>query len=178
MAVVILLLGLQNLAAPEARAEASNCTCCDNNQSPQVCTSVGCVCCPDQCTCPQGQQSQLTSDVACATTECNQTCAPAPTAPTGPQTQPFQTYSLSNPLKAATAPELIGRFVNMFIGVVGSFALLMFVYGGLTLLTSRGNPEQVQKGKRIFTWAVIGLVVIFTAYIILANVFKIIGATD
>ncbi len=98
--------------------------------------------------------------------------------PAASSTTPFQTYSLSNPLKAGTAPELIGRFVSMFIGVAGSFALLMFIYGGLVLLTSRGNPEQVQKGKNIFIWATIGLVVIFTSYIVLRNVFQIIGAND
>lgn len=93
-------------------------------------------------------------------------------------TQPFTTYSLQNPLKAETPAELIGRFVKIFTGVVGSFCLLMFIYGGLTLLTSRGNPEQVQKGKQIFTWAIIGMIVIFTAYMVLTNIFKVIGAND
>jgi len=96
-------------------------------------------------------------------------------AAAGPQPA---SYTLSNPLRAGNPAELVGRIVSMFIGVVGSFALLMFVYGGLTLLTSRGNPEQVQKGKKIFIWAVIGLTVIFTAYIVLRNIFHIIGASD
>lgn len=87
-------------------------------------------------------------------------------------------YTLSNPLKASTPPELIGRVILIFTGVVGSFAMLMFIYGGLTLLTSRGNPEQIQKGRNIFTWAVIGLVVVFTSYVVLRNVLRVIGASD
>jgi len=90
----------------------------------------------------------------------------------------YQTYSLTNPLKAQTIPQFIGRGTTIFTGIVGSIALLMFIYGGLLMLTSRGNSEQIQKGKNIFIWATIGLVVIFTAYIVLRNVFKVIGAND
>lgn len=104
--------------------------------------------------------------------------APAAGGGAASTTSAFTTYSLQNPLKAETPAELIGRFVKIFTGVVGSFCLLMFIYGGLTLLTSRGNPEQVQKGKQIFTWAIIGMIVIFTAYMVLTNLFKVIGAND
>lgn len=96
---------------------------------------------------------------------------------TTPTVQPFQTYSIEPPIEA-NAPQIVGRFVNMIIGVTGSVALFMFAYGGFVWLTSRGNPEQVQKGKNVFIWATIGLVIIFSSYMILTNVFKVIGATD
>jgi hypothetical protein len=89
--------------------------------------------------------------------------------------QPFQTYSIEAPIEA-NVPQVIGRFINMIIGVTGSIALLMFAYGGFTWLTSRGNPEQIQKGKNVFIWATIGLIIIFSSYIILKNVFRVIGA--
>lgn len=43
-------------------------------------------------------------------------------------------------------------------------ALLMFVYGGLTWMTSSGSQERVKKGKEIIIWSAIGLIVIFGAY--------------
>ncbi|MCK4554059.1 hypothetical protein KAU19_03790 [Candidatus Parcubacteria bacterium] len=73
--------------------------------------------------------------------------------------------SLDNPLGTGTTPQaLIGRIINAVLGIVGSIALAMFIYGGFTWMTSSGNSEKVQKGKDILIWAAIGLVVIFASY--------------
>ncbi len=71
---------------------------------------------------------------------------------------------LTNPLKANTPPELIGQIINALLGGVGTLALVMFIYGGLTWMTSSGSQEKVKKGKDIVVWAAIGLVVVFSAY--------------
>jgi len=72
---------------------------------------------------------------------------------------------LQNPLGSITSPQaLIGRIIDSVLGVVGSIALLMFVYGGLTWMTSSGNDEKVKKGRDIILWSAIGLVVIFMSY--------------
>lgn len=72
--------------------------------------------------------------------------------------------SLENPIEAETPQEFIGNILNAVLGVVGSLALLMFVYGGLVWMTAAGNADKVQKGKSILTWAALGLVIIFTSY--------------
>lgn len=72
---------------------------------------------------------------------------------------------LTNPLGITSIPELVGRIIKAALGIVGSIALLMFIYGGFTLLTSSGNDKMVQKGKNIIVWATIGLVVIFVSYV-------------
>lgn len=81
----------------------------------------------------------------------------------GGKTEPV---SLSNPLgEGEVAPEaIIGNVINAVLGIVGSLALLMFIYGGLVWMTSSGNSEKVQKGKNILVWATLGLVVIFASY--------------
>ena len=71
---------------------------------------------------------------------------------------------LQNPLNVDSPQALIGQIINSVLGVVGSIALLMFVYGGITWMTSAGNPEKVKSGRDIIVWSVIGLVVIFSAY--------------
>lgn len=53
---------------------------------------------------------------------------------------------------------------KLILGITGSLALLMFVYGGFTWLISSGNREMVQKGKNILIAAVIGIVIVFAAY--------------
>ena len=60
--------------------------------------------------------------------------------------------------------ELIGRIIHAALGIVGSIALAMFIYGGFTWMTAAGNSEKVQKGKDVLIWATLGLVIIFSAY--------------
>jgi len=71
---------------------------------------------------------------------------------------------LTNPLPTKNIPELIGIIIKAVMGIVGSIALLMFIYGGFLWLTSAGNTEKIQKGKQVVVWAVIGLAIIFLSY--------------
>jgi len=86
------------------------------------------------------------------------------------------TVRLNNPLATEGQPNptpqlLIGRIISAVLGLVGSLALLMFIYGGFTWMTAAGNSEKVEKGKNIIIWAVIGLAVIFTSYAVVKFVF-------
>lgn len=72
--------------------------------------------------------------------------------------------SLENPLPIDTLPELIGYAIRALLGIIGSFALAVFVYGGFLWMTAAGNTERIQKGKNTLTWAAIGLAVIFLSY--------------
>ncbi len=119
-----------------------------------------------------------TCSMSCARLEGSPATFGGQEATKGQVTQPFKQYSLQNPLAAQSVPDLIGRVARILMGLVGTFALLMFVYGSFLWLTSQGNTEQVQKGKQVFTWAVIGLIVVFSAYIVLRQVFSTIGASD
>ncbi len=58
----------------------------------------------------------------------------------------------------------IGNIIKTTLGVVGSIALAMFIYGGFLWMLSAGNNEQVQKGKNVLIWASIGLIIIFSSY--------------
>lgn len=75
--------------------------------------------------------------------------------------------SLDDPLKLPAKdpiPTLIGKVIKGALGVVGSLALVMFIYGGLVWMTAAGNEQRVKMGKDILIWATIGLIVIFTSY--------------
>jgi len=85
--------------------------------------------------------------------------------------------TISNPLNGIDTPQaLIGKVINSVLGVVGSLALVMFVYGGLIWMTSSGSSEQVKKGRDILIWAAIGLVIIFSAYGLVRFVIVGVGA--
>ena len=87
-----------------------------------------------------------------------------------------ETGELPNPLGTKDVSTLIGRIIKGALGVVGSLALLMFIYGGLIWMTSGGNEEKIKKGKGILIWAIFGIVIIFTSYSILNMVFTILGS--
>ena len=82
--------------------------------------------------------------------------------------------TLTDPLdgKGKNPNELIGTIITAILGVVGSLALLMFIFGGLTWMTAAGSKEKIQKGKDILVWSTIGLVVIFMSYSIVKFVLK------
>lgn len=83
------------------------------------------------------------------------------------------TTNLSNPLGDINTPQvLIGRLINSALGIVGSITLLMFVYGGFIWMTSSGSSDKIKKGKDIILWSAIGLMVIFSAYALVALVIK------
>ena len=63
---------------------------------------------------------------------------------------------------------LLLHFTNYLFGIVGALALLFFIYGGFTLILSRGATEQVKKGKDILVAAIVGLVIVFGAYMLVS----------
>lgn len=96
----------------------------------------------------------------------------AGTQPQGQVTQPAGaggTVSLPNPLGENNNDprEVIGQGIKVILGVLGSITLAVFIYGGLLWLTSAGNDQRIKKGKDVLFWAVLGLLVIFSAYTII-----------
>lgn len=72
-----------------------------------------------------------------------------------------------DPIK--TTPEkLIGRMIKGVLGVVGTIALVMIIYAGITWMLAgvRGEAKEIEKAQDTILWAVIGLAVIFSSYAI------------
>ncbi len=77
--------------------------------------------------------------------------------------------------------DLVSIFINVsqfILGIVGSLALIMFVYGGFTLLLSGGNKEWVEKGNQAIKNAVIGLFIVFLSFMIIGMVFAFTDASS
>jgi hypothetical protein len=84
---------------------------------------------------------------------------------------------LKNPLPTDNVPEIIGGAIRTGLGIVGSIALVLFIYGGFTWMTAGGNAQRVTTGRNILLWASIGLVVIFLSFAILTFIFDAIKGT-
>lgn len=60
--------------------------------------------------------------------------------------------------------EVFINFGSFMLGIIGSVALVFFVYGGFMMIISMGNAERVKKGRDILVAAVVGIVIAFSAY--------------
>ncbi len=91
----------------------------------------------------------------------------------GTQSSGNNEVKLTNPLGNKEDPAIIiGDIVKAILGISGLIALLAFVFGGVTWMTSGGNPEKVKKGRDMLVWAIIGLLVVFSSYTLLRYVFE------
>lgn len=86
------------------------------------------------------------------------------------------TVDLPNPLGSTDLFAIVGgKVVKPVLGIIGSLALIMFVYGGFVWLTSGGSPDKIKTGRDVFMWSSIGIIVILSSYILLKFVFDAIG---
>lgn len=75
---------------------------------------------------------------------------------------------------ASNDPNLLPRCVNQVyvwaLGLSGIFAVFMIVIGGYITLTAAGNAERASRGKSFITSSVIGLVLLFGAFLLLNTI--------
>lgn len=74
--------------------------------------------------------------------------------------------------------QLIVNFGKFMFGGIAVFAFIFFIYGGVTFLTSFGNADRVKQGREILVAAVLGLVVAFTAYMLIYLLLDFVGVKD
>ncbi len=80
-----------------------------------------------------------------------------------------------------TLNDIVRTGVNVadwILGIVGSLTLLMFIYGGFMLLISAGNAESVAQGKKIILGSVMGLIIVFSSYLIIQFFTQSMGVVD
>ncbi len=78
-----------------------------------------------------------------------------------------------NKLEAKTLPALIGVIIKGLMGIIGTVALVMMLYGGILWMTARGNSETTTKARDTILWAGLGIVVIFASYALVDFIFEI-----
>ena len=66
----------------------------------------------------------------------------------------------------AQVESFIRNLIKAIAGLAGLIATGFFVIGGLTYITSSGNPEQLDKAKRTLTWSAVGLSIVIAAFVI------------
>ena len=67
--------------------------------------------------------------------------------------------------------EIIGALVGAFLSLLGVIFVILIIYGGFIWMTSGGNETKVIKAKHTLQRAIVGLIIILSAYAITAFVF-------
>lgn len=77
-------------------------------------------------------------------------------------------YGLTKPsgMVDTNIPNFIGKSLGSILGFTGIIFFVLVVYGGLLWMTSAGNEDSVAKAKKILTAAIIGLIIVMSAYAI------------
>lgn len=66
----------------------------------------------------------------------------------------------------ADIPELIGKWLAWVLGFTGTIFFILVVWAGLTWMTAAGNEENIKKAQNILKTAIIGLIIVLSAYAI------------
>lgn len=62
--------------------------------------------------------------------------------------------------------EVLVKYGTNVFRLIGAMAFVMFVIGGFTMIFSMGNAERAKKGRDILVAAVVGIIIVFSAYLI------------
>ena len=103
---------------------------------------------------------------------------------------PVKAVSIINPNSEAyktgnySLNGLVGiaiSFSKILLSLIGSVSLLMFIYGGILMIISGGGmptedgKSKINKGKDTITAALIGMIIVFTSFLIIKFVLAILG---
>lgn len=65
----------------------------------------------------------------------------------------------------ATPESLYYNAVDIFLIALSIVAVLVLIYGGFKYLTSAGDANQAESGKKAITGAIIGIIIILASFI-------------
>ena len=66
--------------------------------------------------------------------------------------------------------SFLGNVMRLAIGLVGGVAVIFIIYGGYKYMMAGGNPEQAAGAKSTILWAIVGLIIAITSYIVVAYI--------
>jgi len=90
-----------------------------------------------------------------------------------PLNSPFSTSG------GKTIGDRMGVILNASFVLAGIVFLFLLIFAGLSIIIGAGNnnPENTEKGKKVATTAVIGLLIVFSAYWIIRIIELIVGSS-
>lgn len=89
---------------------------------------------------------------------------------------PFCTYTGN--CQTCDFAELFINLANYGFTMIGGVALFMFVIGGIYLVMGGSNTESLTRGKQIITAAIVGMIIVLSAFLIVNFVVTAIAGSE
>ncbi|MDR3642333.1 MAG: hypothetical protein P4L74_01740 [Candidatus Doudnabacteria bacterium] len=70
--------------------------------------------------------------------------------------------------------DLLTKIITLLLALAGVIAVLMLIVGGFWYITSAGNEEQSEKGKKAIVNSIIGVIVVLLSYAIITVISSVI----
>ncbi|MBU0661262.1 pilin [Patescibacteria group bacterium] len=67
---------------------------------------------------------------------------------------------------------------QLLLSIIGTVAFLMFMYGGVVMITSFGNAEKFKQGQQILIAAVVGIIIALGAYLLVDTLLDALGVAS
>lgn len=77
-----------------------------------------------------------------------------------------------------TPQQALSALVNALMGISASIATMALIWGGILRATAVGDEEKIETSKKFFFWSIIGFVICFSAWGIVALVQGFIPASS
>jgi hypothetical protein len=71
---------------------------------------------------------------------------------------------------------VVAAIIEMLLRIAGLVAVFMVIYGGITFITSQGNPEEAKRARSTLIYALVGLLLAASAALIVSFIATSIGA--
>lgn len=59
-----------------------------------------------------------------------------------------------------------GQIIGVVLSFVGALFLILMIYAGILWMTAMGNEQSVTKAKDLLISAIIGIIIVFAAYVL------------
>lgn len=69
-----------------------------------------------------------------------------------------------------TLTQILERLLTFLLTIIGVISLIMLVVGGIMYLTSAGDDDRIDRGKKIFKYSLIGITVALAALVLVKQV--------
>lgn len=78
--------------------------------------------------------------------------------------------NVPNPLISFEPGNVLANVIGTLLVWAGAVAVLFIIIGGFRYIISAGNPESVEKARNSVLYAILGLIIVFLAYLAVAYI--------
>lgn len=88
------------------------------------------------------------------------------------------TENINSVVTGTKASDFIQNITSYVLGFMSIVAVLYIIYAGFNILTWNWDEDKVKKSKSIITYVIMGVIIMFLAYSIVAFLFTLLDSWD